>query len=497
MRKKNVIIVGAGPGGLSSAMLLAHRGFDVHIYEKNSQPGGRTSEINLSGYRFDVGPTFFMMKFILDEIFKQTGHKSEDYLKFIRLDPMYRLYFPKNEQMDVFENRENMKKEIKRVFPGEESGLNIFYFREKKRYQKLMPILQQNNQKISDALSWNFLSSIPFFSIGQSIFDEMGKYFSSEKLKLSFTFQAKYLGMSPWECPGAFGLVPYVEHAFGVYHVIGGLSEISRAMAKVAQLEGAKINYNTSVKKIIFSENKATGIELATGQIIKADHVIINADFGYAMEQLIPQGKVKKYSSKKLKNKKISCSIFMLYLGIKKQYKLPHNSIVFAENYKKNVAEVFGGELSGKNISFYIRDHSLLDPSLAPKGKTALYVLLPVPNNRSKIDWPKQKNKVRNILIDALKNRLGLRDIENNIEVEQIITPEDWQNNYNVYEGAVFNLGHNLKQMLWFRPHNQLEGTENLFIVGGGTHPGSGLPTIYESGRITAKLICQKNNINY
>jgi len=490
-------IIGAGPGALASAMLLSKRGFNVQIFEKNSIPGGRTSEIKLNDFRFDVGPTFFMMKYILDEIFNQSGFKSEDHLNFLKLSPMYKLILPDGKPMLIYDNYEKMQAEIIKNFPQEKTGLKKFLVKEKKRFENLMPILQHHNNSIFDALNFHFLKSLPHFSINRSLFDIMGNYFNNDLAKLSFTFQSKYLGMSPWQCPGAFGLVPYVEHAQGVYHIKGGLSEISRQMAKLAQQNNCKINYNCEIKEIVFENKKAIGIKTIDGKLIKLDDIIINSDFGYSASKLFPKKLLNKYSPQKLSKKKLSCSIFMLYLGINKQYKLDHNTIVFAKNYKKNVSDIFNGQLPDKDISFYVRDTSTTDPDLAPIGKTPLYVLVPVPNNTANIDWQKEKSNFRRITLNALKNRLNLNDIEEQIEIEKIITPKDWEKDYNVYKGAVFNLGHQLRQMLWFRPHNHFEETKNIFLTGGGTHPGSGLPTIFESGRIAAKLICQKYKKEY
>lgn len=492
MSRIKILIVGAGPGGLASAMLLAHRGFEVHVFEKSATPGGRTSQLQLGDYKFDVGPTFFMMKHVLDEIFQQCGKKSEDYLAFTRLSPMYRLILPDNRTLDAYEERDKMYEELRRVFPGEEKGLARFYTREKKRYDRLMPILRHHNNDLSDIFSLRFFKAFTSISLGRSLFEEMGKYFSAELARLSFTFQSKYLGMSPWECPGAFGLVPYIEHSEGVYHIQGGLSQITTQMARAAQEEGAIIHYSTPVRRIITHQDRAAGVETEKGETIFGNEVIVNADFGYAAKHLFEAGALSKYSPGKLTKKKISCSIFMMYLGIKTQYKLPHNTIVFAPNYKKNVEDVFSGKLSGDNISLYVRDTSTTDPTLAPAGKTALYVLVPVPNNRSGIDWNREKQFMRAETLNALKTRLRLNDIEEQIEEEKIITPADWEVSYNVYEGAVFNLAHNLGQMLWFRPHNKFEELENCYLTGGGTHPGSGLPTIFESGRISANLITEK-----
>jgi len=487
-KNKKIVIIGAGPGGLSAGMLLANKGYHVDIFEKADQPGGRTSELKIQDYRFDIGPTFLMMKFVLDEIFEATGRRSENYLNFINLSPMYRLQY-ENDYMDIYSDEIKMQDEIQRVFPGEKNGLGIFKNKEKQRYDKLMPILLDNNNNWRDVLKLKFFKAIPKFSIGKSIYNILGHYFKNPLLKISFTFQAKYLGMSPWECPAAFGIVPYVEHSMGVYHVRGGISEISRQMAKVITEDGGKIHYRTKVNKILTKNKKAYGVELKNGEKIKADQIIINADFGYAAENLFDKNLLKKYSKNNLAKKDISCSIFMLYLGIKKQYKLKHNTIVLAKNYKKNVEDVFNGQLTQNDISFYVRDHSATDETLAATGKTALYVLVPVPNLRADIEWQEAKKQIRQYAIDGLKNRLGLNDIEDNIEVEKIYTPLEWQNNYNVYQGAVFNLSHKLSQMLWFRPHNKFEEIDNIYLTGGGTHPGSGLPTIWHSGRLAAKLI--------
>ena len=490
-KKKKVVIVGAGPGGLAAGMLLAHEGMDVEIFEKETIPGGRNGCLKLKGYTFDIGPTFFMMDFVLRDIFQKTGRNLDDYAKLFRLSPMYRLHFD-DQTIDIHDEEKLMRKEIARVFPGEEKGLMQFNASEKKRFEKLYPILAHHNNSLFDALRPDFIKSLPAFAIGRSLFGVLGKYFKREKAKLCFTFQAKYLGMSPWECPGAFAMVPFVEHQYGIFHIQGGLNVLSGAMAKVIFEEGGKIHYGKKVREIITENGVAKGVCLEGGKRILADKVIVNADFAYAMNNLLKEGILKKYSRKRLAKKQYSCSIFMLYLGVKKKYDLPHHSIVFARDYKKNVGDIFGGRLSEKDFSFYVQNATHTDPTLAPRGKSTLYVLVPVPNNKSDIDWKKNAPIIRERVLELMEERLGLGDIREHIEVEKIITPERWEYDFNVQYGAVFNLGHQLRQMLWFRPHNRFEEIENIFLVGGGTHPGSGLPTIYESGKIAAKLILEE-----
>ncbi len=483
-------IVGAGPGGLTCAMLLAHKGYDVTVLEKADEVGGRSAPINIGDFTFDTGPTFLMMKYVLDEIFESCDRKSTDYLEFKLLDPMYQLNF-KDFKVKISSDKEKMKSEINRVFPGKESGLDKFYSKERKRYEKIIKNLYRAYSSLTSFLSPKLLSALPSFFLGGSIFDNLGKYFDEEKLRICFTFQSKYLGMSPWECPAAFTMIPFVEHEFGIYHVRGGLNEIPQAMAKVVEEENGQIITGKTVDKIVTQGKTVTGVQFNDGKVMNFDKVVVNADFGYAMTGLFDPGKIKKYSAEKLEKKKFSCSTFMLYLGVDKIYRAPHHNIVFAENYRQNIADITEGRLSD-DFSFYVQNASVTDDRLAPSGKSAIYVLVPTPNNRSNIDWDAEERGFKEKVFDAVENRTPMSDIRDHIEVEKIITPKQWEKDYNVYIGATFNLAHNLRQMLYFRPHNRYEELKNLYLVGGGTHPGSGLPTIYISGIVTSGLISKQ-----
>lgn len=490
--KKKVLVLGAGPGGLTAAMLLQHHGYDVTVFEKADRVGGRNARIDLGDYKFDTGPTFLMMKFILDEIFQLVGRKTEDYLQTVELDPMYRLYFP-DFHLDVRKNLEDMKEDVARLFPGEEEGLARFVKREKTRYDRLLPCLKIPYATPGSMVSKHFLGAIPIMSLGKSLYGELGHYFKSEKLRLSFTFQSKYLGMSPWDCPAAFTIIPFVEHHEGIYHVMGGLSKISDAMAKIVKEDGGRIELNSEVKEMILDGNDVKGLRLADGTEHFGDAVFINEDFAHAMSSLLPHGTLKKYSRSKLKTMKYSCSTFMLYLGVSRKVDLPHHNIRFSESYRDNVEDIFDRKKLHDDTAFYLQNPSALDPTLAPEGKSALYVLVPVANLKSGINWQREKERVRDQVIKLIsENMPGLEDLEEIIEEEKVITPDDWQNDYNVFFGATFNLAHSLDQMLYLRPRNKFEELRNLYLVGGGTHPGSGLPTIYESARISFNLYSGK-----
>ena len=493
--QKHIIIVGAGPGGLTAAMLLAARGFKVTVFEKDPHVGGRNAAIVRNGYKFDTGPTFLMMKFILDEVFEEAGRHIDDYLKCVKLEPMYRLQF-EDLRLEPTTDCEAMLRQLDTSFPGNRAGYDKFMTVEKERFHRMYPCLQKDYASVKQYLSKDMLRALPKLSIGRSLISVLGDYFREEKLKLSFTFQSKYLGMSAWDCPGAFAILPYVEHAFGVYHVMGGLSEISEAMARVCRQLGVDLRLATPVKQLVLEGRSVRGVELASGERVLADETVLNADFGYAMKNLVPPGVLKKFSPENVDARQYSCSTFMLYLGLDKLYDLPHHTIFFARDYRRNISDIFQAKVLSEDISFYVRNASVTDSALAPPGHSAAYVLVPVPNRTAPIDWARETAAFRGRVLTAMEKRAGMQDLRRHIREEIVFTPQTWQG-MNIQFGATFNLAHSLGQMLYFRPHNKFEELDHCYLVGGGTHPGSGLPTIYESGRIAANLISRRYGVQF
>lgn len=493
---KHIIIVGAGPGGLCAGMLLSNRGFKVSIYDKNPEVGGRNRAIHLDGFCFDTGPTFLLMKGVLDEMFELTGRRSEDYLEFMPLNPMYDLVFD-DKSLSVFSDRDSMRAELVRVFDEGTEGYDRFMDNERNRFNHLYPCITRDYSSIRSFLSLDLFKAIPWLAFPKSIFKNLGQYFTQEKMRLAFCFQSKYLGMSPWDCPALFTMLPYLEHDYGIYHVKGGLNRIATAMAKVVQEAGGEIHLGSQVQSLVINNSIVKGIKLQSGEEVFGDEVIVNADFAHAMKHLVAPGVLRKYAPSQLDKLEYSCSTFMLYLGLNQVYDLPHHTIVFAKDYHTNISNIFNKKTLSEDFSFYVQNASATDSSLAPTGKSTLYVLVPMPNNDSGVDWEVHYQNVRKQVLDTLSARLGLNDITDHIECEKIITPQTWETDEHVYKGATFSLSHKFSQMLYWRPHNHFEELENCYLVGGGTHPGSGLPTIYESARISSNLICKKHRVHY
>lgn len=490
---RKIIIVGAGPGGLSAAMILAHRGYDVTVYEQKPYIGGRNSALRADGYTFELGPTFVMLPQVFKDAFELTGRKINDYIPMKLLDPMYQLHFSDGRKFMMHYDKVKLRQEIARLFPGEEENYDRYMKVQKVKFDRVYKCLKVPYIRIYNYLRWKLLKALPVLDVTVSVHDVLSRYFVNEDLKIAMAFQAKYLGMSPWECPGTFTILSYMEHAFGVYHPIGGVYKLSEAMAKVAEEEKGKIILGKGVEEIILEGTTAKGVILEDGEKVYADAVIMNADFARGMKQLFKEEDRPKFTDAILEKKQYSCSTFMLYLGLDKKYDTVHHQVFFSENYKQNVEKIFKEKILPEDPSFYVQNACVTDPSLAPEGCSTIYVLVPVPNQKDEpINWAKEKGRYRDLIIKKLVKQAGFSDLVEHIRVEKVITPDDWESEASVYKGAVFNLAHTLDQMLYFRPHNQLEGYKNFYIVGGGTHPGSGLPTIVESGMIASNLITRK-----
>ncbi len=494
MPKKRVLIVGAGPGGLTAGMILASKGYEVEVFEKQDRVGGRNASLELpGGYTFDVGPTFLMMKFILEEVFQLAGRDLYDYLELVSLDPLYRLVYGDGRVFHPTRDRARMKEQIDQLFPGSWEGYERFLDYEREKFARLVPCLQVPYQTAQDFLKWRLVRAAPYLDVHRSLFEHLGRYTQDDALKIAFTFQAKYLGMSPWRCPGLFSIIAFIEHSGGIYHPKGGLNRISHAMAKVIEEERGVLHLATPVRELVVEGGRTTGLLLESGETVHGDHVILNADFGHALTHLVPRQHLRRWTPEKLERSGYSCSTFMLYLALDRQYpELAHHSILFAPDYKKNVAEIADQQVISEDPSIYVQNASVSDPTLAPPGCSTIYILVPIANNRSRIDWPREQARYREKVLELAETRGGYTDLRKHIVAEQMITPHDWEHARDLYAGATFNLAHSLDQMLYLRPHNYFEEL-GCYLVGGGTHPGSGLPTIYESGRISAGLIMKKD----
>lgn len=503
---KSAVVIGAGPGGLATAMLLAQNGVQVKVIERHGHVGGRTSTItdpDGRGFRFDMGPTFFLYPRILEEIFAACGYDLNREVEMVKLDPQYRLLFEGNDgklehTLDCTPDIQRMQAEIAKLSEADAKNFGAFIEKNRKKFDAFTPVLQTPFNGLTDVMSMDMIKMLPMVRPHESVDRNLGRFFKDPRVRLAFSFQSKYLGMSPFKCPSLFTILSYLEYDYGVFHPIGGCGAVSEAMARVARDMGVEISLNDEVDQLAFRDdsNVAIGVHSTTGYHA-ADTVVINADFAHAMNKIVPDRVRRRWTDRKLEKKKYSCSTFMLYLGLDGEYnELAHHNIFLANNYTQNLDEIENQHILSENPSIYVQNPCITDSSMSPEGKTSLYVLAPVSHQHENINWAQETPRFRKRVLDQMaKLNPSLADLEDKIEFEKVLTPAGWQDDMAIYRGATFNLAHTLTQMLHLRPRNRFEDLKNVYLVGGGTHPGSGLPVIFESARISTNLLLEDQGI--
>jgi phytoene desaturase len=486
---KEIAIIGAGPGGLASAILLAASGQRVQVFERMSTVGGRTSALQADGFRFDLGPTFFLYPQVLREIFATAGACLDQEIPMVRLDPQYRLTFGGGGQLDCTPDVAAMERQIGALSPGDAPHFRRFLDENRTKLKAIMPCLQNPFLGWSDLINLRLLKLLPTVRPLQSVDSYLKRFFQDPRIRLAFSFQSKYLGMSPFRCPSLFSILSFLEYEYGVFHPLGGCASVTQAMARLAERLGVTIHLNSPVEEILFHGRRATGLRTQTGTH-SFDAVVMNADFARALSRLVPNHLRHRWSDAKLARKKYSCSTFMMYLGVEGSFDRPHHNIHVSRDYVRNLDEIENRHVLSDDPSFYVENPSVTDPSLAPAGHSALYVLVPVSHQHANIDWNRERPRFRQQALERIRGA-GFDLTSRQIRYEHIVTPDDWDQTYQIYRGATFNLAHTLDQMLHLRPHNRFEEFDRMYLVGGGTHPGSGLPVIFESARISSRLLLE------
>lgn len=487
---KRVVIVGAGPGGLAAAMLLARAGVKVTVVEKHGRVGGRTATMEQDGYKFDIGPTFFLYPRVLKEIFAACGYDLDAEVPMKRLDPQYRLVFGAGGELLATPDVARMEQAIAALSPHDAVEFHKFLTRNRAKLAGFEPFLQSPFESWRDLLQPGMLKLLPLLKPWLSLDGDLRAHFTDERIRLGFSFQSKYLGMSPFRCPSLFSILSFLEYEHGVFHPTGGCGAVTAAMARIATEMGVEIALEEPVQEVLVENGSAVGVRTAKRRL-QADSVVVNADFAEAMRKLVPTKHRRKWTDSNIASKRYSCSTFMLYLGIEGRFDdVSHHTIFLSKDYRQNLRDIEDLHQLSADPSFYVQNASVTDPTLAPEGHSTLYVLLPVTHETGKVNWRAEGPRYRDLALEQIK-RIGLHDVERRIRTERVLTPPGWREEFDLHKGATFSMAHSLGQMLHLRPHNRFEDLGNTYLVGGGTHPGSGLPVIFESARISSKLLLQ------
>ena len=429
-----IAVIGAGTARLSSAIRLKTLGYEVDIYEKNHQVGGRMYQIFDQGFSFDVGPTIVMMPELYKEVFEFSGADAADYLDMKLLDPMNRVYFSDNTYFDISSDLTKLIKQLESFGEEEAQGYMAYlsdvyerYLRAKKHF------LNKTYKKPTDFFNIKSLIQVLKLRTLNNAYQSISKFVKHEKLRQALSFQTLYIGMSPYSGPSIYTIIPMIELFYGVWYIKGGMFQMAKAMEKRFIELGGHIHFNRSVEEILIKDKKAYGIKVANKDIIY-DAVLANSDFPWTMKHLIKDERLKgKYQSYKIDKLKYSTSGFMIYLGLDKKYKTNVHAIRFAKDFKKNINDLFDSIIPD-DPSFYMYSPSQVDDTIAPKGKELIYILVPVPSlHQNDIHWDESLREIYYKKIMSMVTEIeGFEDIMEHIEVKHMYTPNDFEKQFNL-----------------------------------------------------------------
>jgi len=487
---KQVIIIGAGIGGLATAMRLQATGqFQVTILEKNDTVGGRANVRAVDGFRFDTGPSLLLMTDVYRELFAACGEEFSRWVTLIKMEPNYAVHFGDGTAMEMSSDLTKMIAELERIEPGATPGYYRFLEDASKKYRLgRKKFVEKNFHRASDFFTASNLKLLGQLNALDKLYAHVSKFFNDERLRQAFSMQAMYLGISPFDAPAVYTLLPYTELAEdGLYYPEGGIYALPTAMAAVARKLGVVIETGQNVTQIAVTNGTAKGI-CVNGKMRPADIVISNADLPYTYTDLLAERPASR-SEAAWKRQAFTSSAFMLYLGTDKIYpQLRHHNFYLSSDYKRNFEEIFDAKIPPRDPSFYINAPGRTDPSVAPPGHDNLFVLVPIPHLTDQMTWDDaQIEKFQAKVYDKLESR-GLTDLRKHIVVEQIVTPHEWRDQYNLKFGAAFGLSHGILQVGYFRPSNKSPDVQGLYFVGASTVPGTGVPLVC----LGAKLVTER-----
>jgi phytoene desaturase len=496
MEHKTAVIIGSGIGGIATSIFLAKAGYRVKVYEKNSFPGGRCSQVVRDGHRFDMGATIYLMPTIYRTVFEAMDLKIEDCFQPLPMKTLYTVYFGDGTAIPFSSEADIMKPQLEKIEAGSYLKAQQYVAAGYRFFMMAMDkLLGRNFERWFDFVNpANALLLLKLKTYMRHV-TYVRKFFRHPHLRKAFTFQNIYVGQNPYWAPALFTMLPAAELTEGSLCPAGGMFRITETLISAAEKLGVQFFYGKPVVRIIVNGNKADGIMLKNGESVHAEIVVANADLPYVYRELLPDRK----TSAKIDKLKFSCSAIAMHWGLDKTYpQLGHHSVFLSASYRKNLRRIFRGKSLAENPSFYMHAPSRTDPSAAPEGGDTLSVIIPSGHvdPRKPQNWSGLQHTARTAVLNRLK-KLGLTDIEEHIKFELTYLPGDWKSTFNLSRGATFgSLAHSIFQMGYFRPQNRHRRYRNLYFAGGCTHPGNGIPLVLLSGKLTAERILKENSGN-
>ncbi len=487
---KSIIVIGAGLGGIAVAARLARSGYQVTVCEKQSTPGGRTEVVQGKGYRFDAGPTLFLMPEVWRQTYADLGERMEDHLDLLRIDPTYRVHFHDGSSIDLTSSLIDMREQLESLQPGVFDNYLRFVSEGYRHYTiSLDKFVSRNFYTIFDEFAISNLPMLFQLKALQKHAPNVARYFEDPRLRAAFSFQNMYLGLSPYDAPATYSLLQYTELAEGVWFPKGGLFRSIETLTQIAESLGVRFRYNSTVASIDIDGNRAAGVTLKSGEKLKADIVIANADLPYVYAELLHDEQMKKSLDKKV----YTSSSIMFYWGFKGERSpaLFHHNVFLADHdYKGSFEKIFKSLTLPDEPSFYLNVPSRTEPDFAPADGDGIMALVPVGHidDDAPQDWEALEAKARQFVFQKLA-QLGMPDLEQRLVFEAKWGPPRYRQALNLVKGAAFGLSHNFFQVGYLRPHNRHDRYRNLYFVGASTHPGTGLPIVLLSAKLVSERI--------
>lgn len=489
--KKKIIVIGSGFGGLGAAVRLAAQGHDVEIFEKRDKLGGRAYVYEVNGFKFDGGPTIVTAPFLFDDLFALAGKHREDYFQLVECQPYYRIFDHNKRCFDYNGDPTFTLGQIEQWSPQDKDGYLKFLDTTKAIFQKgFVELADHPFLNLTDMLK--IVPDLVWLGSHRSVYNYVSQYIKDDFLRQCFSFHPLLVGGNPFETTSIYALIHYLEREWGVHYAMGGTGAIIAGLGRLFTELGGNIHLNAEVDEILVNDNrKVTGIRLKDGEKYDADIVVSNGDVAFTYRHMIPEVYRRKYTNRKIERMRYSMSLFVIYFGTRKRYTdtgLAHHNIILGPRYKGLLQDIFNKKVLAEDFSLYLHMPTITDPSIAPEGHENFYVLSPVPNLGSGIDWTEAAQPYRDRIMQFLEENY-LPDLQANLVAEHYIDPLHFQNDLNSYLGAAFSVEPILTQSAWFRPHNRSEEFDNLYFVGAGTHPGAGMPGVLSSSKIAGDLI--------
>lgn len=485
---QRVVVIGAGVGGLAAAIRLGARGYRVTVLDRLDGPGGRAYVYRQDGFTFDAGPTIITAPYLFEELWSLCGLKMSDHVELRPCDPYYRIRFDDGDSFTYSGDREAMRAEVARFCPADVEGFERYLRVSEEIYRVAF---EELGDKPFHSLAFTLRAALDLVRLKgyRSVYSRVSEYFTDPRLRVVFSFHPLLIGGNPFTATSYYCLIAHLEGKYGVHHAMGGTGALVRGLCDLVERTGGEIRYEAEVERILVRDGRTAGVRLANGEEIPAEVVVSNAEPAWTYAKLLGHHPRRRWSDGKIRRARHSMGLFVWYFGTNRRFDdVLHHNMVLGPRYKGLLDDIFHRHVLAEDFSLYLHRPTASDPSLAPPGCDAFYVLSPVPNLASGTDWALQAEPYRAAIEQRLEATL-LPGLGRSIVTSRVLTPQDFRDRLLALTGAAFAMEPRLLQSAWFRPHNRSEEVQGLYLVGGGTHPGAGLPGVVSSARVVDSLL--------